>query len=338
MSQRLSTLPRRLQLSSPVNPVTGSSAAFLWGARQTGKTTLLHERFPTARFYDLLDTTLAAELSVRPRLLREQVLAQRPETVVVDEIQHLINDFGIREIHFQDDSMSINKVRMNQICDEIIKRKLDFKWATPNGIAHWTLDKRLIRKMKKAGCYRLTFGIESGNPEMRKWLGKPYSLTQAKELTRYANKIGLWTIATNILGFPYETKDQIEDTINFAIDSDVDFALFYRLAPRWGTPVYDVFKKEGLLPKNETAIYGEGSACDTKVFTKEELVRIRNEAHQRFLKYRLRSFLNPLRIARKINSWEDFWYLARLGRSGLRMAWGFARLGTKKATSTTFRE
>jgi len=98
MSQRLSTLPRRLQLSSPVNPVTGSSAAFLWGARQTGKTTLLHERFPTARFYDLLDTTLAAELSVRPRLLREQVLAQRPETVVVDEIQHVPS--LLEEVHW----------------------------------------------------------------------------------------------------------------------------------------------------------------------------------------------------------------------------------------------
>jgi predicted AAA+ superfamily ATPase len=61
----------------------------LWGARQTGKTTLLHERFPEARFYDLLDTGLAAELSVRPRLLREQVLAQRPATVVIDEIQHV---------------------------------------------------------------------------------------------------------------------------------------------------------------------------------------------------------------------------------------------------------
>ncbi|MFC1727642.1 B12-binding domain-containing radical SAM protein [Patescibacteria group bacterium] len=256
---------------------------------------------------------------------------------VVDEIEHLINDFGIKEIHFQDDSMSINKARMNKICDEIIKRKLDIKWTTPNGIAHWTLDKKLIKKMKRAGCYRLTFGIESGNPEMRKWLGKPHSLEQAKQLTQYANKIGLWTIATNILGFPYETKQQIEDTINFAINSDVDFALFYRLAPRWGTPVYEVFKKEGLLPKDETAIYGEGSACDTKVFTKEELVKIRNEAHQRFLKYRLRSFINPARLIRKINSWEDFCYLSRLGFSGLKMAWGMAQLGAKKATSKTFR-
>jgi uncharacterized protein len=69
------------------NPVTGSAAAFLWGPRQSGKTTLLHQRFPTGRFYDLLDTTLSDELSVTPRLLREQILAEKPPVVVVDEVQ-----------------------------------------------------------------------------------------------------------------------------------------------------------------------------------------------------------------------------------------------------------
>jgi predicted AAA+ superfamily ATPase len=78
---------RLLDLPWSPNPVTGSAAAFLWGPRQSGKTTLLHQRFPSARFYDLLDTTLSAELSVTPRLLREQILAARPAVVVVDEIQ-----------------------------------------------------------------------------------------------------------------------------------------------------------------------------------------------------------------------------------------------------------
>ena len=67
--------------------MTGSAAAFLWGPRQTGKTTLLHQQFPDAWFYDLLDTDLAAALSVRPRVLREQTLADRPAVVVIDAIQ-----------------------------------------------------------------------------------------------------------------------------------------------------------------------------------------------------------------------------------------------------------
>jgi len=87
MTSRIPRLDRELKLRWTPNPVTGSAAAFLWGPRQTGKTTLLHQQFPVARFYDLLDSALAAELSVQPRLLREHTLAQRPEIVIIDEIQ-----------------------------------------------------------------------------------------------------------------------------------------------------------------------------------------------------------------------------------------------------------
>ncbi|MFQ5512738.1 MAG: ATP-binding protein [Candidatus Krumholzibacteriia bacterium] len=89
MSQRISKFNRSLGLSWVPNPVTGSAAVFLWGPRQTGKTTFLHDRYPEATFYDLLDTALSAELAVRPRRLREDVLAARPEMVVIDEIQNV---------------------------------------------------------------------------------------------------------------------------------------------------------------------------------------------------------------------------------------------------------
>jgi len=87
MPSRIAKFQRVLELPWIPNPVTGSAATFLWGARQTGKTTFLHDRYPGAKFYDLLDTTLSAELSVRPRLLREELLAQRPAVVVIDEVQ-----------------------------------------------------------------------------------------------------------------------------------------------------------------------------------------------------------------------------------------------------------
>ncbi len=89
MAQRIRKFSRDLELSWVPNPVSGSAAAFLWGARQTGKTTFLHDRYPEARFYDLLDTTLSAELSVRPQTFREEVLAERPPVVVIDEVQHV---------------------------------------------------------------------------------------------------------------------------------------------------------------------------------------------------------------------------------------------------------
>lgn len=254
---------------------------------------------------------------------------------VVDEIEYLMS-LGAREVCFQDDSMSVDKARMNQICDEIIRRKIDIKWTTPNGIAHWTLDKKLIHKMKKAGCYRITFGIESGNPEIRRWVGKPFSLTQARELTIEANRVGMWTLATNIIGFPYESKSDIEDTIKFSIGSDVDFALFFRLGPRPGTPVYEIFKKEGWLPKDRFKLFSEEVACETRYFKNNELFDIQHDAYRRFLKARLFSFMNPLRILRKIYNLEDFWYVLRMGIAGIDMA---KRLAFEKSgvTSKTFR-
>lgn len=98
MTSRISKFERSLELSWEPNPITGSAAVFLWGARQTGKTTLLHDRYPGARFYDLLDTALSAELSVRPKILREEVLAERPEIVVVDEVQHV--PLLLEEVHW----------------------------------------------------------------------------------------------------------------------------------------------------------------------------------------------------------------------------------------------
>lgn len=80
-------LLRSLRLRFSPNPLTGAAAVFLWGPRQTGKTTLLHDQWPRAKYYDLLDTQLATELRLRPALLREEVLGQRPPLVVVDEVQ-----------------------------------------------------------------------------------------------------------------------------------------------------------------------------------------------------------------------------------------------------------
>ena len=79
--------PRELKIRPVDNPITGSSAVFLWGPRQTGKTTLMRERFPDAMFYDLLDSDLSARLSIRPALLKEEVLELEPERVVIDEVQ-----------------------------------------------------------------------------------------------------------------------------------------------------------------------------------------------------------------------------------------------------------
>lgn len=256
----------------------------------------------------------------------------RGATKVVDEIQLLHEQYGIREFAFLDDSASVDKKRWGAICEEIIQRRLDIRWTTPNGIAHWTLDKGLLEKMKKAGCYRVTFGIESGNEETRKYLGKPFPLAQAREMIRHANRIGMWTICTNILGFPYETYAAMMDTVEFSKKSGTDFATFYLLVPHVSSEVYGHFKKEGLLdfdrffsgaPFNDddyeqmSKIINDGGA-PTTLFTVEQLKRIQMRAYRSFVLYRgLTCLVDPLYLWRKVDSWEDLRYMLRLGGIGV---------------------
>lgn len=264
---------------------------------------------------------------------------------VTDELELLKKQYGINEFAVMDDSASVNKQRWNEICDEIIRRQLDIRWMTPNGIAHWTLDKPTLDKMKKAGCYRLTFGIESGNPEIRKYLGKPFPLEQAKEMIDHANKIGMWTICTNILGFPYETREQMEDTIRFAKKSGTDFAAFFLLGPHISSEVYKDFRKEGLLDfdhlfsgdkidedefeKMVKIVYGGGTR--TKYFSEDEMKKIHRHAYNGFVVYRALTYIfMPWRILRKIRSFEDFSYMMRLIKMGIRIILGSFSIGTSK--------
>lgn len=264
---------------------------------------------------------------------------------IVDEMEFLKKEYEIGEIGFLDDNMATDKKRMIEICDEIIKRKLNIKWTTPNGIGYWRLDKELLQKMKRSGCYRITFGIESGNPATRKFIGKVYPLKQATEMVKYANRIGMWTISTFIIGFPYEDRDSIQDTIDYAIDSDIDFALFYLLTPFPGTRVHDIFKKEGLLdldyildPKknlshSEMATVGKALAqygCQTKYFSQKELQELLTLAYSKFWARRFRRFLNPFRTLRKIRSLEDFFYTLRLAKVGVSLI--LSRMKRKKFT------
>lgn len=82
MKYTLSEFKRILEID-----LNGNKAAFLWGPRKVGKTTLLHQKFPEAKYYDLLDTELKTQLTISPSLLREEILAENPNLVIIDEVQ-----------------------------------------------------------------------------------------------------------------------------------------------------------------------------------------------------------------------------------------------------------
>lgn len=156
---------------------------------------------------------------------------------VVDEIEELYK-LGFREIHFNDDNCSINKERMYDITQTIIDRRISIRIACPTGIHIGTLDNHILRQMKRAGFYRLCFGIETGNPQMQKCIKKNINLEKAKQVIKDANDLGFWTSATFIFDFPHETEEQRQDTMKFIKESQVDFPIFYNLNPQPKTEIY----------------------------------------------------------------------------------------------------
>jgi len=152
----------------------------------------------------------------------------RSATKVVDEIEHLYK-LGFREIYFNDDNCSVSRGRMCFICEEILSRKIKVKIACPTGIHINTLDYPLLKLMKRAGFYRLCFGIETGNQTMQQKIKKNLDLNHARQVIKDANKLGFWTSATFIVGFPGESENQRKDTLEFAKTCGIDFPIFYNL-------------------------------------------------------------------------------------------------------------
>ncbi len=236
---------------------------------------------------------------------------------VLDEIEHLVEKYGIKEIHFEDDNLTLDRKRTQEICKGVIARGLDISWTTPNGVALWTLDKETLQLMKRSGCYKLCFGIESGDPETLRFIRKPVKLDRAQQAIDWAKQAGIWTHGFFVIGFPFETKGSIENTIAFAKKSGLDFASFFLATPYPGTELYSVMEKSGLIPKGVrySSLRTMNSSAKTKYFTSAELNQMQKQAYSEFTKNRARALLtNPKEtylFLRKFNSWSQAKFFSR---------------------------
>jgi len=227
------------------------------------------------------------------RQYRSRGLAQ-----VFKEIEMLVSEYGIREICILDDQFIMKKERIYEFCDYFISddkkgNKLGIALSNIAGISAWLADDDiLLDKMRKAGFYKMTVPIETGNAETLKFIQKPIDLEQIGRLITKANKLGYWTGAFFIIGFPYETKEQIMDTVNFAYNSEVDFAHFFVAQPYIGTELYDIFQQEQLLGKETipgTFIFHGWH--DTLKMTADELNEIQSKASRGWIAHKFFFYL-----------------------------------------------
>ena len=165
---------------------------------------------------------------------------------VVDEMKFMLAS-GFREIHVIDDGFSTDMKRAKAICDLIISEKLVVTWNLQNGLRVDRVDEELIRKLSEAGCYRITFGIESGNEQILKNIRKDITLEMARNAVDRAKKYGIEVFGYFMLALPGESVQTMQDTIDLARNLDFDYAKFTIMIPLPATEIYDVWKKEGYI-------------------------------------------------------------------------------------------
>lgn len=157
---------------------------------------------------------------------------------VVDEIEWQVKTLKVKEICILDDNFSLDRMRVEKICDLIIKRRIKVNFQLSTGIRVDTLDKELLLKLKEAGVYLVSIAPESANIETKKRIKKNFDPNKMKELVNFCKKLRLRTFAFFIIGFPWEDGKEIDKTIKFAIELDTDFVKFTRFVLSPSIPIW----------------------------------------------------------------------------------------------------
>jgi len=206
-----------------------------------------------------------------------------PENVLA-EIDHLVKDYGVREINFADDNFTLDPTRVEKICQLLIKRNYDLILKNSNGVRLDSLTYPLLQLMKKAGWYLLAFGIESGNQQILDKNNKELKLTKVRQVVHWCQKIGIDTTGFFIIGLPGETPTTIKKTIDFAKSLDLDEAQFNILIPFVGTRVREIIEKEGKILTNDWHFYNPYAQPVFKMakLTPSLMLKSQQRAHRQF--------------------------------------------------------
>lgn len=213
---------------------------------------------------------------------------------VVDEIQMLIEQFGIKEIWFVDDTFTIDKKRVMKICDMIIERKLDISWSCLGRIN--TVNFEMLKKMKQAGCWMIAYGIETGNQDVMDYIKKGITLEQTTPAINWTKQAGLLAKGYFMLGHPIDTLKTIDETIDLAITLPLDYALFLITSPLPNTELFEICKSVGKLVHTDLSKFSAWEAVyEPPNVSIQQLKDKHREAYRRF-------YLRPSYIFRQLRN------------------------------------
>jgi len=211
---------------------------------------------------------------------------------VISHLKHLVENYGVRGVHFEDDNFTLDINRTYKILHGIIDNNLKISWDTPNGVRADRLNENLIKLMKQSGCVELRVSPESGSQRViNKIIGKNLKLSTVEDVAFWCKKYGIRLVAFFVYGLPGETKEEIKKTFlygEYLRDKYGVTPSFAIATPLIGTRLYKICKQRGYLIKEPTyQDYATGTKIgliQTDEFSPKYLEEIMREYHRRYYK------------------------------------------------------
>lgn len=256
---------------------------------------------------------------------------------VIDEMEYWYRK-GYDQFDINDDAFNVDRERVSEICDLIVRRGLRIKYQLYNGIRADRVTPEILQKLKDSGCTFITYGVESGNPEILKRIEKRLTLEQVRKACEWTRDAGIPFSVNFIVGHPGETYESAMDSVRFAETLPAKFINFYNLVPYPGTSLFEWVKRNGRFLVREESYLMDISYRDnepifeTDEFTAEDRRRVVKQGFEIYnrslLTFRLGGGLG--RAGSFLMRWAP---LARFGRHvvvNTRLGrWCFVRLSAR---------
>ncbi len=200
---------------------------------------------------------------------------------VVDEIETIHSEYGFSKFEFSDDLFTKDPRRVRRICDLMRSRGLDLEWGCSARVD--LVDQGLLETMKRAGCSTIYYGVESGTQRILDFIRKGTNISQINRAFKITKRAGIEIFASFMMGFPGETKRDIERTISFAKKLAPSYAQFSIATPYPGTALWRMVKRAGmLLPKTWTDYTATKVLIKLKELPEKQIERLFRKAYESF--------------------------------------------------------
>ncbi len=227
---------------------------------------------------------------------------------VIEEIRLLHEQYNVKEIHIEDDNFTMNKNFVKEFCQKLLHEKFNVFWYCSSGIRIDSLNEEILLLMKKSNCYTITIAIESGSQRVLNLMKKNLTLDTIKNKVSLINKVGYKPTGLFMLGFPSETKREMEETLKFAMSLDLKRAQFAIFHPLPGSKIFEELKSKGELNEIDwTKLKPSDVAYKPQKLSRRELKGFQRTA---FLKFHLRPRVLYYQL-KEIQSFNHFLFLLK---------------------------